>query len=300
MMVAQHMLQPRSISGAPIEIWNRRVRLIYLDEAGISNPDEEPYLVIAGIIINPDQDWIALQRHLQSLVRKYLGHLPTQDRDNFVFHAKDIFHGSGHFPRATWDRSKRMELLVTLSEIPKRFHLPVVFGFVSRSVAAAIYRGTFSGISESEILDLSHADAFAQVARSVDDWMEKNAPSEVAMLIGERSGRIDNLLKAIHHAYSRYSDYVEKYTIKNIVDTVHFAGKKESVLLSIADMCAFIVKRRLAGKQDVDECFKQIHSRVIVPFYRASQDSDVIDLAGATLGTRGARGGGPTLLKARR
>jgi hypothetical protein len=31
------------------------VRLVYLDEAGISNPKDEPFLVIAGIAVNADR-----------------------------------------------------------------------------------------------------------------------------------------------------------------------------------------------------------------------------------------------------
>ena len=53
-------LLARSLSGAPVDLVNRHMRLVYLDEAGISNPVQEPFLVVAGIVVNADQDWILL------------------------------------------------------------------------------------------------------------------------------------------------------------------------------------------------------------------------------------------------
>jgi hypothetical protein len=43
------------------------MRFIYLDEAGISNPANEPYLVVAGVIIDADHQWMAVEPHLHVL-----------------------------------------------------------------------------------------------------------------------------------------------------------------------------------------------------------------------------------------
>src|SRR6266851_1208672 len=128
-------LNPRSMSGAPLDLWNRKMRLVYLDEAGIGSPLAEPYLIIAGVIINADQDWCPLQRHIKALRRKYL---PTEDQDDFVFHAKDVLHGTGYFKkeRYKWPRDRRIGVLNDLSDIPRRFHLPVVHQAIPRAAAA--------------------------------------------------------------------------------------------------------------------------------------------------------------------
>ena len=44
------------------------VRLIYLDEAGISNPAHEPFLVVAGILIHGDKQWKLIEGDLVNLV----------------------------------------------------------------------------------------------------------------------------------------------------------------------------------------------------------------------------------------
>ena len=54
------------------------MRLVYLDEAGVSNQEQEPFLIVAGVIIDADQDWRSLDCHLKSLARKYL---PEDDRE---------------------------------------------------------------------------------------------------------------------------------------------------------------------------------------------------------------------------
>src|ERR1700722_7908440 len=75
------------------------VRLVYLDEAGVSNPAQEPVLVVAGVIVNPDRQWKELEAYFRDLAHTLF---PDDDPYRFVFHAKDIFHGSGPFNRSRW------------------------------------------------------------------------------------------------------------------------------------------------------------------------------------------------------
>jgi hypothetical protein len=77
----------------------RLMRFVYLDEAGIS--DGEPILVVAGVIINADRDLAAVEDYLLGLAREYL---PDENPYRIAFHAKDIWHGHGLFPRDKWPR----------------------------------------------------------------------------------------------------------------------------------------------------------------------------------------------------
>ncbi len=50
---------------------------------------------------------------------------------------------------------------------------------------------------------------------------------------------------------------LQKYSpITRIRDTVHFAEKAESPALQIADICAFVIKRYLAGARDGDRFYR--------------------------------------------
>jgi hypothetical protein len=48
------------------------VRIIYLDENGIGNIENDPDHVVAGILVHGDRQWIPLKNHLLSLLRSYV------------------------------------------------------------------------------------------------------------------------------------------------------------------------------------------------------------------------------------
>jgi hypothetical protein len=43
-----------------------------------------------------------------------------------------------------------------------------------------------------------------------------------------------------------------------IVDTVHFASKRDCGPLQLADACAFIIKRKMAQKPDADRFYSAL------------------------------------------
>jgi hypothetical protein len=75
------------------------LRLIYLDEAGIS--EAEPVAVVAGIVVEADRD---------------------------CFHATELFSGGRTFTRQKWNRELRWTILERLLSIPKELQIPVVAG----------------------------------------------------------------------------------------------------------------------------------------------------------------------------
>lgn len=264
----------RSMSGGRLSK-DRLVRLIYIDEAGVSNPSQEPYLVVSGVILNGDQDWHQIDRHVKSLVRK---HIPEDDQFDFIFHAMDIWHGSRYFDRNKWPREKRQEILTDLAKIPAKFNLTIVTGFVARipAIARAARYAREIGVEPPSIASTNmmiHADAFALMAKSVDRWMRRNAPREVAMLVAENTGRVQSMLKGVHAGY--VSDNLDEYwfdqtgirTFKTtrIIDTVHFAAKRESTLLQVADVCAFFTKRQLMKRPDSYAFFELFAKQLFPP-----------------------------------
>ena len=68
------------------------MRLIYMDESGISNPEQEPWLVVVAVAIDADKKLTPVERPLDSLVRRFI---PQQHQESFVFHAKELFNGGG-------------------------------------------------------------------------------------------------------------------------------------------------------------------------------------------------------------
>jgi hypothetical protein len=277
MMLMSYLGDYRSLSGARTSR-ERPVRLVYMDEAGVSNPKEEPYLVVSGVILDGDQDWVPVDRHIKHLARK---HVPEDDQVGIVFHAMEIFHGERQFPRSQLTREKRWRLLTDLAKTPAKFHLTVVNGFVHRASAAEAIRRAVPGMTEQAIASVIHAQAYVYAANAVDRWMERNARSEVAMLVMEKSDRIQQVLKLLHAGFTtdhvddywfdqEYRKYFkrlapEPFKTRRIIDTVHFAAKEESPLLQIADTCAFLVKRALMKKEDCFQFFDLLAPQLYPP-----------------------------------
>jgi len=242
------------------------MRLVYLDEAGVSNPQQEPHLVVAGVILNGDQDWQPIDRHLKSICRRFL---PEDDRDGFVFHAKDLWHGSGYFKRDVWPRDKRMAIMQEIAGIPNRFHLYVVAGAIDRLAMQDALKKRSPNMGSKVIAAWTHAEAYIKVAADVDSWMQRDAPEEVAMLIAENTEPTKRALKLVHAGFRTDDDeywHVPRqwrvFTARRIVDTVHFAEKEESSILQVADMCAFVMKRYISGKSDVGSLFNLLKPRI--------------------------------------
>jgi len=95
-----------------------------------------------------------------------------------------------------------------------------------------------------------------------DWWMRyKGRSREVAMVIAEDNQDVKSALRRMQ-AYAHSPDRPdlllpgwERYLpFRKIIDTVHYAGKGESALLQLADVCTFVIKRRLmADKLKIGE-----------------------------------------------
>jgi hypothetical protein len=112
------------------------LRMIYLDEAGISNPAHEPFVVMAGIIVHADQQWKILERYLSDMADEFA---PPEKRDGFIFHAKELFSGGKTFNREDFPKEKRWEILDYLVAIPEKFEFGIAWGLVERAALAAKY-----------------------------------------------------------------------------------------------------------------------------------------------------------------
>ena len=113
------------------------MRFVFLDEGGISS--HEPVAVVAGVVVQADEQLIPLERALERLKRK---HIPEEHWDDFVFHAKEIWSGTGKIfgDRDAWTLDRRLFILRDLIRVIKKLDLPVVHEAYSRegaTVAAA-------------------------------------------------------------------------------------------------------------------------------------------------------------------
>jgi hypothetical protein len=172
------------------------VRLAYLDEAGISSRLHEPYLVVVGVIIHPDNQWKDIDQFFHELSVEYFPHRPPGRR--VIFHAKDIWHGSGDFERGKWPLKKRMKLLSRLAEVPTKFSLPIVFGYIDRARHERMIHPSI----KTQSTKFAHVFAFLNAVSRVERWMRDSAANEVIMLIVEDTDKVKAIIRALQSAYT--------------------------------------------------------------------------------------------------
>ena len=106
------------------------MKFIYADESGISA--NESVLIVAGVVIDADLQWRLVEQRLNGLINEYV---PSGTREGFIFHAKDLFHGSGPvFNRKRCPLDRAHEALGEIIRMPSLLGLPLVYGFLQNQL----------------------------------------------------------------------------------------------------------------------------------------------------------------------
>lgn len=243
------------------------LRVAYFDEAGVSKASHEPFLVVAGVITDPDTHYRALETHIRALSVGALGKKATPYYGKpYVFHAKDIWHGSGDFVRTEWSRSARMELLESLCRIPSDFGLPIIFGQVAKK-------------QRSQELSVLHNEAYLLAVKRLESWMRANAKDEVVAIISERCDKAHMArIAAFHHLVTDKSmadrpRAADQFVSDHIIEAPIFLDKYSSPLLQIADVCAFVLKRKAQRCRHVEPYFALMQKAL---WYRPEKGNRVL------------------------
>jgi hypothetical protein len=226
--------------------------------------------VVAGVIVDGDNQWKALEKGLWDIVCEYI---PKKDRKGFIFHATELFSGGKYFDRDTWPKHKRWEILDAVVTLIRTNKLPIVYGFVDRLKSYANIERHVPGDNwaTKNKDQMAHGIAFAECAKRIQEWMTIYGGSEVGLIIAEDTTRVKRFLKAIHTQLRDPSSeifQIEDVPIKplsRIIDTIHFAQKHETSMLQLADACAFVIKRELMGRNDVRRFFEPIAPSILWP-----------------------------------
>ena len=223
------------------------VRFAYFDEAGISNLQQEPVVVVGGVLVDADQQWKALKEHFTGLVERFV---PADERGGFVFHATDIWQGKGVFDRKTFT-GDRHKIIDALCDTIIEFKLPVMFGKSAKEKVLEAVPEVTGDINE--INRVAFMSAFADCALDAERWMREWAPKEVAVLVAENNNDLRRYAKVVHTIFTGWkvfpsvlSERVKELPFIHLVDTVYFAEKREAPPLQLADLVSFLFKRWLS------------------------------------------------------
>lgn len=223
---------------------DRWVRMLYLDEAGIGKIDDDPFLVVAGVLIHADTQWSAIVNDLKTAL---LDATPFGVKTPAYFHAKDVFHGSGEFPRDKWPREVRTALLEKVGSIPYRYQVPVLWSAIDRRAFAKDHPGDTPRQHLTDAYSVAALTCFLQAEAYMRGLPNQ---AEVASVVLEQNHelqrRLPEILDLMNHPEdepgldSNFKHYVP---FQKIIDGPSSQPKSLSSLLQVADYCAFAIKR---------------------------------------------------------
>ena len=237
---------PRAFGGGPL-VGDNRVRIAYLDESGTGSLEADPYLVVAGVIVDADGHAAQLTQNLHKILH---GSTPPGVRVPRYLHAKDIWHGTKEYDKIRWPFERRMQILKALSLCPVAHMATVVYGAVDRAKVRQMHPGT----SQKRQDEIAYAQAATLCIFQVERFMRERAKEgEIASITFEAGPKGSRLVKEI--AYSmRFpklgefgQDVMDFLPLTRIIDNPNFQEKTDSSILQLADYCAFALKRRETG-----------------------------------------------------
>ena len=180
------------------------MRMTYLDEGGISG--REPFFVVCGAIVHYDKQRAPILQELRRIAEAYI---PEPDCDGFIFHAMNIFSGTGYFKnRDLWPEEKRILILIELLKIPSKFQIPIAMGFYERGALAK--ERTEAKLTEREVSLHGHAVAFSVCSMAVEEFMRGSFPSEHTMLIAENREGMREIINQSHSLHKNAKELKEK------------------------------------------------------------------------------------------
>lgn len=253
------------------------MRLVYVDEAGISSPEQEPFMIVAAVIVSADRDLVAVERHLDRVVERWI---PEHLRHDFVFHAHELFNGtkkgSGKaFERdhPDWPLQKRLQIADDLAAIPKKFRLPIPFAFSERAKFPATpeAKANYETLDTAKRIAAEHMTTFMACALMVEHWMRTHASNEVCLMVVEDNDQSRQYIRQAQSFHQKRGvlDFLDEgarkhFPLRKIKEDPLFQKKRKSSVLQLADFCAYVFKKNMM-KDDryarfIDQMWDQVPS----------------------------------------
>jgi hypothetical protein len=250
------------------------LRLVYMDEAGISKPAEEPFLVVAGVIVHADHQLNGIENALERILVR---HIPERLRGGFVFHATEVFNGGKILKREKnvfigpreWPTERRLAIAEEILELPRKFNLPVAVGFMERATFPRAMKLP-DEIQEPEKTIAALVATFMSCAMMVEHWMRKETENENCLLVVENNDQAKTMINNVYryHQDKKLDAILEDrerrhFPLRKIKEDPLFQPKRPSSALILADFCAYVFKKCLMKNPHYTRFIEQFKSNLI-------------------------------------
>ena len=154
-----------------------------------------------------------------------------------------------------------------MASIPAQFDLKIAFGFQAREFIKNYEFPPDTTAKDRELIPYS--DTVARFCQMVEKFMREHCNEEVTIIIAEDNQIVRSRLKKAHAQYrdpirmKKINPKFSYFPFQRIRDTIHFAKKNESAHLQIADICTFIIKRRLMEDEHIRPYYAAIKPQML-------------------------------------
>jgi Protein of unknown function (DUF3800) len=252
----------RSLSGVRLAGRNL-ARLVYLDESGLSR--DEPYLVVASVIVHADNQLGPLEDCLRGIIDD---HVPENLRDGFVLHAADLFSGNKkELPPEIWDQEIRWRILQEVLSIPKQLKIEVCAAYIIKKR----FQANYASSSASKQRIAMHAAAIVECTVAVEKWMRECTTNEVAILFAENNDEVRKAAKATQilmkseNAKAKLPSmwFSSALPLVRIKEGINFVTKPESLALQLADACAWAFRKHRTKDPKASQFYATLETQVV-------------------------------------
>lgn len=242
----------------------RMTKLVYLDETGTNKKD--PFLVVAGVVVDPDKDLSALEQGLKNIILELIPEplfLSESMTKGFSFHAVDYMNGGKAYEsykkEGGWTFEQGYAVAEAIVDVVEKTNSAVALGVARKSELDDIGKAEY------------HSIALARAACGIERYMLGKFPGENCILIAENHDQHREALKDMvriitNPLYSIRSGLgTGAFPLLTIRDTVHFVTKTESFGCQVADTVCYIIKKSIDGDERYSALSERIMARVIYP-----------------------------------
>ncbi len=221
----------------------------YIDE---SSPKDKSRAVVAGILTH-DTEFHKLEDVL-AFIREF--EVLDEHREKFgEFHTSDLFNGREAFQGI--DHIEATRILSRTAEMIATCEITICYGAVDlEKLKETIWQS-------AQPIAIGSSICF----ETMESWLKTNTNGELGLIIcdniDDRKLR-DAVQQSFRDARYRVMELAgSRGKLKHLHDDLYFGDSKFSVGIQVADICAFLINRHLAGKADTEEIFEFISPKII-------------------------------------
>lgn len=226
------------------------VYIAYVDDSK-QDKNRDRFQVISAILIQ-DNGFAALEQELGYYLYELVQPLVGGEFEEF--HASDLLNANGVFRNVT--RKQAIEVFGNGVQTLWNLQIPVIYGAVNLNKLYA------SDYATANPVDM----AFRLCLKLIEAWFQENRPGNEALLISDDGDKaVKNAMMNTFHVLRKpvVSSPPQRGELSHLHDDMYFGASKFSKGIQLADLCALLIGRHLAGYADTEDLYKKLSEHIV-------------------------------------